>query len=63
MEEQNEHAAAVRFPPPILPIVTIVAGYVLGRFLPLVPGGSLPTPEIRMYGRYPVHWEYLPFSY
>jgi protein-S-isoprenylcysteine O-methyltransferase Ste14 len=45
METANEHAAAVKFPPPILPIVTIVAGHILGRFLPLFPGESLPTPE------------------
>ncbi len=44
MEKANEKAAAVKFPPPILPIVTIVAGYVLGRFLPLLTDMSLPTP-------------------
>jgi protein-S-isoprenylcysteine O-methyltransferase Ste14 len=45
METDNEHAATVKFPPPILPIVTIVAGHILGRFLPLFPGVTLPTPE------------------
>ncbi len=45
MELENEHAAAVKFPPPILPIGTIVAGHVLGRFLPIFPGSDLPTPE------------------
>ncbi len=45
MESQNENAAAVKFPPPILPIVTIVAGHVLGRLLPVFPGSALPTPE------------------
>jgi len=45
METENEHAAAVKFPPPILPLVTIVAGHVLGRFLPLFPESALPTPE------------------
>ncbi len=45
METNNEHAAAVKFPPPILPIVTIVAGYILGRFLPLFPDSALATPE------------------
>ena len=44
MEGQDEHAAAVKLPPPILPIVTIVAGYILGRFLPLIPNAGLPTP-------------------
>ena len=45
METENEHAAAVKFPPPIVPIVTIVVGHVIGRFLPLFPGVILPTPE------------------
>ena len=45
MEENKEHAAAVKFPPPILPIVTIVAGHMLGRFVPLFPDSALPTPE------------------
>lgn len=45
MESENEHAAAVKFPPPIVPIVTIVAGHVLGRFLPIFPDSVLPTPE------------------
>ena len=47
MENEEKHGAAVKFPPPILPIVTIVAGYILGRFLPLFPDSALPTP-----GRY-----------
>ncbi len=42
---ENEKSAAVRLPPPIVPLVTIVAGYVLGRLLPLAPGFALPTPE------------------
>ncbi len=45
METEEQHAAAVKFPPPILPIVTIVAGHILGRFLPLLPDSVLPTPE------------------
>jgi len=45
MESENENAAAVKFPPPILPIVTIVAGHVLGRFLQIFPDSALPTPE------------------
>ena len=47
MENEEKHGATVKFPPPILPIVTIVAGYILGRFLPLFPDSALPTP-----GRY-----------
>ena len=42
MDTNNEHAAAVKFPPPI---VTIVAGHFLGRFLPIFPDSSLATPE------------------
>jgi len=44
METDNEHAAAVKFPPPILPIVTIVAGHILGRFVPIFSDSALPTP-------------------
>ncbi len=44
MEKENEKAAAVKFPPPILPILTIIAGYLLGRFLPLLPSMNLPAP-------------------
>lgn len=47
MENQHEKHADVKFPPPILPIVTIVAGFILGRFVPLLPDVGLPTP-----GRY-----------
>ncbi len=44
METNNEHAAAVKFPPPILPFATIVAGYILGRFMPVLSEYDLPTP-------------------
>lgn len=44
MENEIEKSAKVKFPPPILPILTIIAGHVLGRFVPLFPGTSLPTP-------------------
>lgn len=44
MSTDKEKAAAVKVPPPIVAIVTIIAGYVLGRFLPLVPAYVLPTP-------------------
>lgn len=47
MEAENQHAAAVKFPPPILPIVTIVIGHVLGRFVPILSAYDLPAP-----GRY-----------
>ena len=45
MEAAEQHAAAVKFPPPILPIVTIVAGHILGRFMPILSAYDLPTPE------------------
>jgi protein-S-isoprenylcysteine O-methyltransferase Ste14 len=45
METENEKAAAVKLPPPIVAIVTIIVGYVLGRLLPLTPDSALPTPE------------------
>ncbi len=44
------HGAAVRFPPPILPIVTIVAGLLLGRFWPLGGGYELPVPDRYVIG-------------
>lgn len=44
MNTDNEKAAAVKVPPPIVAIVTIIAGYVLGRFLPLAADLALPTP-------------------
>ena len=44
MATANQHAAAVKFPPPILPIVTIVAGYILGRLVPVLSAYELPTP-------------------
>jgi protein-S-isoprenylcysteine O-methyltransferase Ste14 len=47
MEAENQHAAAVKFPPPILPLVTIVIGHVLGRFVPILSAYDLPAP-----GRY-----------
>ncbi|MDX1406235.1 MAG: isoprenylcysteine carboxylmethyltransferase family protein [Woeseiaceae bacterium] len=44
MDNDNEKSAAVKFPPPILAILTIVAGHILGRFVPLFPNLTLPTP-------------------
>lgn len=45
METQEQRAAAVRFPPPILPIVTIIAGHILGRFFPILAEYDLPAPQ------------------
>jgi len=45
METNKEKGAAVRIPPPVLPVATIVAGYVCGRLLPLFPGAVLPAPQ------------------
>ena len=45
METSNKKdGAKVRFPPPILPIITIVGGHYLSVFVPLVSGYDLPTP-------------------
>lgn len=43
-EQASRDGAAVRFPPPLLPVITIIAGYVLGRFVPLLSADVLPTP-------------------
>ena len=43
MNEDNDHAA-VRFPPPVVGILTIVTGYVLGRFVPIMNDFLLPEP-------------------
>jgi len=45
MDNENQHGAAVKFPPPILPIVTIVAGHLLGRLMPILSDYDLPTPQ------------------
>jgi protein-S-isoprenylcysteine O-methyltransferase Ste14 len=47
MSDHNQHAAAVRFPPPLLPIITIVAGHLLGRLVPILDAYDLAAP-----GRY-----------
>ncbi|MCH8335415.1 MAG: isoprenylcysteine carboxylmethyltransferase family protein [Proteobacteria bacterium] len=44
METEIQKAAAVKFPPPVLPVVTIVAGHLLGRFIPVLSEYDLPTP-------------------
>ena len=43
MSSDDDHAA-VRFPPPIVGILTIIAGYLLGRFFPIVDDFLLPAP-------------------
>jgi protein-S-isoprenylcysteine O-methyltransferase Ste14 len=46
MEEKEEgRGAAVKFPPPILPIVTIITGHILGRFIPILDQYDLAIPE------------------
>ncbi len=46
MTESKEKAsgAAVRIPPPVVGIVTIVAGYLAGRVFPILTDFDLPTP-------------------
>jgi len=45
MDDSNRQGGAkVRFPPPILPIFTIVCGHYLSVFVPLVSAYDLPTP-------------------
>jgi len=43
----TKDGASVRIPPPVSGILTIVAGYVIGRFVPLLTAYELGTP-----GRY-----------
>jgi protein-S-isoprenylcysteine O-methyltransferase Ste14 len=45
MGEPEKDAAAVRFPPPLLPLATILAGVILERWRPLAAGLDLPAPE------------------
>ncbi len=47
MTETNseEDGAAVRFPPPMIPVLAILIGVALGAFSPIVSGFVLPTPE------------------
>lgn len=46
-EGDKRDGAAVRFPPPLIPVFTVVSGVALGFFWPLGVGVELPTP-----GRY-----------
>ena len=43
MSNDNDHAA-VKFPPPIVGILTIVLGYILGRFIPIMDDFLVPAP-------------------
>jgi len=43
--EVDKSGAAVRFPPPVAAILTIVAGYIIGRFVPLLSAYELTTPD------------------
>lgn len=43
-EKINKDGAAVRFPPPLLPVATILGGLALSRFMPLLNSYELPTP-------------------
>ncbi len=46
-ESDRKDGAAVRFPPPLLPLATIIGGNQLTRIFPLIANFDLPTP-----GRY-----------
>lgn len=41
---KKKDGAKIRFPPPLLPIMTIVGGHYLSVYVPLVTGFDLPTP-------------------
>jgi protein-S-isoprenylcysteine O-methyltransferase Ste14 len=43
MNDQEDHAA-VKFPPPVVGILTIIIGYVLGRYVPIMDDFLLPSP-------------------
>ncbi len=40
----DDAGAKVRFPPPIAAVLTIIAGYLLGRFAPIFPTLDLAAP-------------------
>ena len=42
---EDKRGAAVKFPPPFLPLATIVAGYILGRLIPIPEQYDLATPQ------------------
>lgn len=41
--EENDHAA-VKFPPPLVGVLTILIGYGLGKIYPIIDGFLLPSP-------------------
>ena len=41
----DRSGAAVRIPPPVVGIMTIVGGYVLGKFVPILTAFDLATPD------------------
>lgn len=43
MSDDNDHAA-VKFPPPLVGVLTILIGFGLGRFFPLMDDFLLPAP-------------------
>lgn len=43
-ERDRKDGAAVRFPPPLLPVATILGGIALSRYVPLLNLYELPTP-------------------
>jgi protein-S-isoprenylcysteine O-methyltransferase Ste14 len=43
VSEENDHAA-VRVPPPVVGVLTILSGFGLGWFFPLVDGFGFPSP-------------------
>lgn len=45
MTDENHDHAAVRFPPPVVGVLTIIVGYLLGRFFPVFTGFGFPAPE------------------
>ena len=49
MNEEKDHAA-VRFPPPVVGILTIVIGYALGQYVPLMDDFLLPAPARYIVG-------------
>ena len=43
-ENKNNDHAAVKFPPPVVGILTIIIGYTLGRFVPIMDDFLVPEP-------------------
>jgi protein-S-isoprenylcysteine O-methyltransferase Ste14 len=49
MASDTDHAA-VRFPPPVIGILTIVVGYLLGQVAPIADDVLLPSPHRYWFG-------------